>query len=137
MKRENLKKTILGLAIAAATGVAFAQSPAAPATDRGAAGADKSSGSIVDRQTQPPRDAGTSTTPSDATSGQGAGASQRNSGQYIDRQTKPGGAAGGSASSGEPNSRTSDVTSGRIVDEQTKPGAGKMDPAQRGGTGTR
>ena len=126
MKRENLKGTILGLAIAAATGVAFAQT-AAP---------EKSSGNIIDRQTQPPRDAGTATTtPSDASSGQGAGASQRSSGQFIDRQTKPGGTTG-SASSGEPTSRTTDVTTGRIVDEQTKPGAGKMDPAQRGGSTT-
>src|SRR5690606_25698776 len=41
MKRENLKGTILGLAIAAATGVAFAQAPGAPAPERGAAGTDK------------------------------------------------------------------------------------------------
>ncbi|NLD68445.1 MAG: hypothetical protein GX644_06480 [Limnobacter sp.] len=136
MKRENLKGTILGLAIAAATGVAFAQAPGAPAPERGAAGTDKSSGSIVDRQTQPPRDAGTSsTTSSDTTAGQGAGASQRSSGQLIDRQTQPGTTAG-SARSGEPTSRTTDVTSGRIVDEQTKPGAGKMDPAQRSGSST-
>ena len=125
MKRNNLKATILGLAIAAATGVAFAQT-AAP---------ERSSGNIVDRQTQPPRDAGTSTTtPSDATSGQGAGASQRSSGQFIDRQTKP--SMTGSASSGEPTSGTTDVTTGRIVDEQTKPGAGKLDPAQRSGSTT-
>lgn len=137
MKRENLKGTILGLAIAAASGVAFAQAPGAPAPERGAAGTDKSSGSIVDRQTQPPRDAGTSSTmPSDTTAGQGAGASQRSSGQFIDRQTQPGSTAAGSARSGEPTSRTTDVTSGRIVDEQTKPGAGKMDPAQRSGSST-
>ena len=132
MRHKNLKATMLGMAIAAVTGVAFAQSPAAPATDRGAAGADKSSGSIIERQTEPPRSAGTSSAPqSETKGGKGAGASQLNSGNIVDRQTKP--STTGSASS-DPTSRTTDVTSGRIVDEQTKPGAGRMDPAQRGGT---
>jgi hypothetical protein len=130
--KQTWQKTMLTLAISAAAGLAFAQQPGT-GTNMQKDPTKKDSGDIIDRQTQPPRDAGTSTSSrSQTTGGQGAGASDRTSGQIIDRQTQP--SKGSGASSGSATSRTSDTTSGRIIDEQTKPGTGRIDPANRTGT---
>lgn len=129
--KQTWQKSMLVVALSAAAGLAFAQQPGS-GTNMQKDLTKKDSGDIVDRQTQPPRDAGQSSTSANPKGGQGAGASQSSSGQIIDKQTQPSKGAG--ASSGEPTSRSTNVTSGRIVEEQTKPGTGLIDPANRMGT---
>lgn len=142
MKGNILHRSVFAIAISAVGGLALAQQPALTPPERGAADADKSSGGIIQKQTQPPRDAGkeSMTSPAERKGGAGSEASKKDSAEIIDKQTHPAAGTGtppaGSSGAKPMEGDASTKTSGGIISRQTKPGSpAPGGPAVDTGTG--